>query len=671
MSSFTDKYGSNPLTAAAALGSEILGVDIDAETTGGMLLSELAGYCGADERTFTVGPGGRYTTLKDAITAVGNSTFTDDSGNPGVPFASCRAAFHVDSTIVDLSMLATNLSSRVGEVIAIGLADDSAPLLAKVTNNYEVELEHPYYEDTLGTEVLLYIVNPAHIFLMPGYRETVTTTMALFLSFTTISAIPGTAVLTIDNPAALTGSPSNAGGGFHMLNNFISPDTGHRSSNELRFYGVTFHYLAVSNSAGHSLFILPTGVHELMTSLHFDTCTFRFEAQCFISGEDLSYGTTAGTGKGVSTSLYITDCTFIPVNSGLQVVGIGMARELVVTGNTVESSTGQNSWRFIRLGIKDYTLATLPSNDPQERYYVADNKALIASSSQSFQLINFNNAMTNNANVIAERNRVYSVPAGASFAQLATASPEQTAQGVPQILFKDNIIDTAATNAIACTESTWTIYVDNNRDLAGSVVRNYSGIPFVRVTGDELTREENLAAPSISASLSLAYSAISGASSALPTNSGSVRIHAHDDCFIEFGDSSVTADGTKSIYMAGGTEVFGLPSGATHIAVKGAGSPGAIQVTGLDSTYKYTLTTNAVCPVQGGSSNVALPSGRMVRLFSMTDCYINFGGSTVTSDESSMFFEAGTEVLRVPSGATYIAAVRYALNGGLYISGVN
>lgn len=177
------------------------------------------------------------------------------------------------------------------------------------------------------------------------------------------------------------------------------------------------------------------------------------------------------------------------------------------------------------------------------------------------------------------------------------------------------------------------------------------------------------AAPS--SSLSLEFGAVTGTSSTLPTNSGAVRLHALGDCLVAFGDETVVANAETSLYMAAGSEVFGAPAGATHIAVKGVGEQGMLSVTGLDAAHGMQLTTNAVLPVQAGSSNAALPSGRMVRLFAMTDCYIAFGDSSVTADSGSLFFAAGTEVMRVPSTATHIAAMRYALDGGLYISGVN
>jgi len=169
--------------------------------------------------------------------------------------------------------------------------------------------------------------------------------------------------------------------------------------------------------------------------------------------------------------------------------------------------------------------------------------------------------------------------------------------------------------------------------------------------------------------ISLEYNAISGANSLLPTNSGSVRLNALSDCYIKFGDSGVTAD----MYLAKGSEVFGLPAGATHIAVKGAGENGLLSVTGLDGVYKYTYTGETiVSSVLAGSSLLPLPSNSTkLRVFSMTDCFIKFGDSSVIADNTSMFFGAGTEIMRIPSGATHIAVKRYALNGGLYISGVN
>ena len=169
---------------------------------------------------------------------------------------------------------------------------------------------------------------------------------------------------------------------------------------------------------------------------------------------------------------------------------------------------------------------------------------------------------------------------------------------------------------------------------------------------------------------SLEFTSITGASTALPTNSGAVRLGALSDCLVKFGDASVVVEAAASLYMPKGSEIFGIPAGATHIAVKGVGASGFLSVTGLDSSYQHVLDGfNVVLPVRAGPSIVLLPSNSTkIRLFSMTDCRIEFEG---VADDNSMLFQAGTEILSVPSGATYISAKRYSLDGGLYISGVS
>ena len=155
---------------------------------------------------------------------------------------------------------------------------------------------------------------------------------------------------------------------------------------------------------------------------------------------------------------------------------------------------------------------------------------------------------------------------------------------------------------------------------------------------------------------------------ALPSNSGTVKIGATQDCFIKFGDSSVTADGTTSLYFAAGVEVFGIPTGATYVAVKTAGVDGIMIPFGKAVVPTERLTTNTVIAVDDASDRIILPSGTSMRLFAMADCYIKFGDGTVTATSGDTLFEAGTET--IVSSGTYIAAIRVTDNGGLYISGV-
>jgi hypothetical protein len=52
---------------------------------------------------------------------------------------------------------------------------------------------------------------------------------------------------------------------------------------------------------------------------------------------------------------------------------------------------------------------------------------------------------------------------------------------------------------------------------------------------------------------------------ALPPDTFCVRIAAVNDCYLAFGDSGVTADGTSHLFLRG-AEVFKTPTGATHVA---------------------------------------------------------------------------------------------------------
>lgn len=63
--------------------------------------------------------------------------------------------------------------------------------------------------------------------------------------------------------------------------------------------------------------------------------------------------------------------------------------------------------------------------------------------------------------------------------------------------------------------------------------------------------------------------------------------------------------------------------------------------------------------VSTSSANVALPSAPAVRVYCADTVNIKFGSSdSVTVSTSTGFtFEAGTEVMAVPKGATHIAAI--------------
>jgi len=75
----------------------------------------------------------------------------------------------------------------------------------------------------------------------------------------------------------------------------------------------------------------------------------------------------------------------------------------------------------------------------------------------------------------------------------------------------------------------------------------------------------------------------SGTSAAVSLNNAYiVRLHATEDCFVKFGDSTVTAS-ASDMPMDSGIEVFGVPSAATHIAAIQSSTSGTLTVTPIES----------------------------------------------------------------------------------------
>jgi hypothetical protein len=72
------------------------------------------------------------------------------------------------------------------------------------------------------------------------------------------------------------------------------------------------------------------------------------------------------------------------------------------------------------------------------------------------------------------------------------------------------------------------------------------------------------------------------------------------------------------------------------------------------------------------SARTALPTGcvagDILRIASSQDCYIKFGTVTVTATTSDILFLAGAEFLKVPAGATHIAAIRVGADGVVQVT---
>lgn len=75
------------------------------------------------------------------------------------------------------------------------------------------------------------------------------------------------------------------------------------------------------------------------------------------------------------------------------------------------------------------------------------------------------------------------------------------------------------------------------------------------------------------------------------------------------------------------------------------------------------LTAGAV------SVNGAIPSGAyIVRVAAVNDCYIAFGNSGVVASGASSLFPKGSELLKVPAGATHIAVIQHTTGGAVTVT---
>lgn len=58
----------------------------------------------------------------------------------------------------------------------------------------------------------------------------------------------------------------------------------------------------------------------------------------------------------------------------------------------------------------------------------------------------------------------------------------------------------------------------------------------------------------------------------------------------------------------------------------------------------------------------------VIRVAAVNDCYIAFGNSGVVASGSSHFFPKGSELFKVPSGATHMAVIQHTTGGVVSVS---
>jgi hypothetical protein len=74
--------------------------------------------------------------------------------------------------------------------------------------------------------------------------------------------------------------------------------------------------------------------------------------------------------------------------------------------------------------------------------------------------------------------------------------------------------------------------------------------------------------------------------------------------------------------------------------------------------------TNVNVAVAAASARGAIPTNcDVVRIATNTDCYVLFGDNTVVATNLCMFFPAGSEVFRIPTGTTNVAFIRSSADG--------
>ena len=159
----------------------------------------------------------------------------------------------------------------------------------------------------------------------------------------------------------------------------------------------------------------------------------------------------------------------------------------------------------------------------------------------------------------------------------------------------------------------------------------------------------------------------------LPT-AATIRMHSTVNCWIAFGDVTVTASSTNGIAFSSGTEILKRPAASTHVAVRGMTSSGVLNMTGVDTVQPLYLGDTTQLAYTSVSANVAIPNNNgQIRMFAPTDCYFLFGTSSgvTASTSTATYFRSGTETLKVPATATHIALVEAATSGSANITGMN
>ena len=124
-----------------------------------------------------------------------------------------------------------------------------------------------------------------------------------------------------------------------------------------------------------------------------------------------------------------------------------------------------------------------------------------------------------------------------------------------------------------------------------------------------------------------------------------------------------TADGSSAGLMVIGGVADGVSiGGASEPAVTVPADPDT-----NDDSGKIAYSTATTTAITAITTN-GLAIGDSIRCFASTDCYIRFDDQATAATSGSMYFAAGTEILKIPVGATHMSVIQVTTGGNLFIT---
>lgn len=120
--------------------------------------------------------------------------------------------------------------------------------------------------------------------------------------------------------------------------------------------------------------------------------------------------------------------------------------------------------------------------------------------------------------------------------------------------------------------------------------------------------------------------------------------------------------------MGATTDSAGNPASNAVISDGAAVGPASADTDDVSFTQAFTSSSagDTLTTLLSG-----LSAGDIIRCFADQDCYIRFNDADENASSSSMYFPAGTELIKIPTGATHMEVIRVSADGTLYVTKVS